>query len=65
VEEAGRPGRIQRIPCDRGDAGLICTEAGQTLRVAEAMTDRSCAKLENSCHSVTSCQGGSGSEGTD
>lgn len=45
-------------------AGLISPETGQTFWVTEATTDRSCAKLENSCHDVTCGQGGSGSEGT-
>lgn len=57
-------GRIQRIRRNRGGAGLISPETGQTWWATEATTGRSCAKLENNCHNVTGCQGGSGSKGT-
>lgn len=47
-----------------GDAGHFSPETGQTSWVTEAATDRSCAKRETSCHSVTCVQRGSGSKGT-
>lgn len=52
-----------RIQCNREGAGLISPETGETW-VTEATSERSCAKLENSCHNVTGCPGGSGSKGT-
>lgn len=61
VEETARTGRIL---CNCGVAGLISPETGQTLWATETTTDRSHAKLENSCHGVTGCQGGRGSKGT-
>lgn len=54
---------VARGSCE--DAGLMSPETGQTWWVTEAATERSCAKRENSCHSATCGQGGSGSKGTD